>query len=104
MRKKHRKQETSGSSQTLCSRRESLAEGLELPKDVSCGMVIVTVTGRRSLVLEYYQGIIAFDDDCIRIRTKECNVCISGDRLKVDYYTNEEMKIIGVIRQISYEV
>lgn len=104
MRKKHRKQETSGSSQTLYSRRESLAEGLELPKDVSCGMVIVTVTGRRSLVLEHYQGIIAFDDDCIRIRTKECNVCIFGDRLKVDYYTNEEMKIIGVIRQISYEV
>lgn len=67
-------------------------------------MVIVTVTGRRSLVLEHYQGIIAFDDDCIRIRTKECNVCIFGDRLKVDYYTNEEMKIIGVIRQISYEV
>lgn len=104
MRKKHRKQEISGGSQTLYSRRESLAEGLELPRDVSCGMVIVTVTGRRSLVLEHYQGIITFDDDCIRIRTKECNVCISGDRLKVDYYTNEEMKIIGVIRQISYEV
>lgn len=104
MRKKHRKQETSKSDQTLYSRRESLSDGLELPKDVSCGMVIVTVTGRRSLVLEHYQGILAFDDGCIRIRTKECNVCIFGDRLKVDYYTNEEMKIIGVIRQISYEV
>ena len=102
MRKNHRKQDTT--EQNRYRRRESLAEGLELPKDVSCGMVIVTVTGRRSLVLEHYQGIIAFDDDCIRIRTKECNVCISGDRLKVDYYTNEEMKIVGVIRQISYEV
>lgn len=102
MRKHLRKQDTT--EQNLYRRRESLAEGLELPKDVSCGMVIVTVTGRRSLVLEHYQGIIAFDDDCIRIRTKECNVCVLGDRLKVDYYTNEEMKIVGVIRQISYEV
>ncbi len=104
MRKKYRKQVTNENGRSAYPHRERLADGLELPKDVSCGMAIVTVTGRRSLVLEHYQGILSFDDACIRIRTKDCNVCISGDRLKVDYYTNEEMKIVGVIRQISYEV
>ena len=81
-----------------------LAEGLELPKDVSCGVVIVTVTGRRSLVLENYKGILSYDDDCIVIQTRDCKVTVSGCRLKVDYYTNEEMKIVGLIHQISYEV
>ena len=81
-----------------------LAEGLELPKDVSCGVVIVTVTGRRALVLENYRGIVSYDDDCIVIQTRDCKVTVSGCRLKVDYYPNEEMKIVGLIHQISYEV
>ena len=84
--------------------RQRLSDGLELPKDVSCGAAIVTVTGRRSLVLENYRGIVSYDDDCIVIRTKDCKVCVCGCRLKVDYYTNEEMKIVGLIHQISYEV
>ena len=85
-------------------KRQGLSDGLELPKDVSCGVVIVTVTGRRALVLENYRGILSYDDDCIVIQTRDCKVTVCGCRLKVDYYTNEEMKIVGVIHQISYEV
>ena len=84
--------------------RAGIVEGLELPKDVSCGVVIITVTGRRALVLENYKGILSYTDDCIVIQTKDCKVSICGTRLKVDYYTNEEMKIVGLIHQISYEV
>ena len=85
-------------------KRQGFSDGLELPKDVSCGVVIVTVTGRRSLVLENYKGILSYDDDCIVIQTRDCKVSVCGSRLKVDYYTNEEMKIVGLIHQISYEV
>lgn len=108
MREKYRKRQTDTNASRLQDhvqrKKQLLAEGLELPKDVSCGEVIVTVTGRRSLVLENYRGIFAFDDDCIQIRTKDCKVKVCGERLKVAYYTDEEMKIIGVIRQICYEV
>lgn len=85
-------------------KRQGLSDGLELPKDVSCGVAIVTVTGRRALVLENYRGILSYDDDCIVIQTRDCKVTVCGCRLKVDYYTNEEMKIVGLIHQISYEV
>lgn len=101
MRKKHR---VNNDYTRENGKRQGLSEGLELPKDVSCGVVIVTVTGRRSLVLENYKGIVSYDDDCIVIQTKDCKVKICGCRLKVDYYTNEEMKIVGLIHQISYEV
>lgn len=85
-------------------RNPRLADGLGLPKDISCGVVIITVTGRRELVLENYKGIISYEEDCIKIQTRDCKVTVSGCRLKVDYYTNEEMKIVGLIHQISYEV
>lgn len=101
MRKKYREPETAYANR----RREhrTIADGLELPKDIACGAVIVTVTGRRALVLENYKGIVSFDEQCIRIQTKDGIVSVSGEHLKVDYYTDEEMKLIGLIRQISYE-
>lgn len=100
--RKHR--ETRQDHMNRKEKRQGFAEGLELPKDVSCGVVIVTVTGRRSLVLENYKGIVSYDDDHIVIQTRDCRVNVCGCRLKVDYYTNEEMKIVGLIHQISYEV
>lgn len=102
MRRKHRANQNNLDPQE--ERGRGLAEGLELPRDVSCGVVIVTVTGRRALVLENYRGIVSYDDDCIVIQTRDCKVTVCGCRLKVDYYTNEEMKIVGLIHQISYEV
>ena len=102
MRKKHRAKKDNQIQPR--EKRPVITEGLELPKDVSCGAAIVTVTGRRALVLENYRGIVSYDDDCIVIRTKDCKVCVCGCRLKVDYYTNEEMKIVGWIHQISYDV
>ena len=51
--------------------RQRLSDGLELPKDVSCGAAIVTVTGRRSLVLENYRGIVSYYYDLFGIKIYE---------------------------------
>jgi sporulation protein YqfC len=79
------------------------AERLGLPKDVALGVSILTVTGRRELVLENYKGILSYEEDQIQIQTKEGRVCVSGKGLRVAYYTDEEMKLTGRIHQISYE-
>jgi sporulation protein YqfC len=80
------------------------ADRLGLPKDVALGVPILTVTGRRELVLENYKGILSYEEDQIQIQTKEGKVCVSGKGLKVAYYTDEEMKLTGRIHQISYEI
>ena len=37
------------------------------------------------------------------LQTKTCRIRITGVRLAIDYYTNEEMKITGSIDTIEYE-
>lgn len=37
------------------------------------------------------------------MQTKTCRIRITGVRLAIDYYTNEEMKITGSIDTIEYE-
>lgn len=83
--------------------REQVIEQLELPKDLLAGDAIVTITGRSSLMIENYRGILDFEDSFIKIQAKNCRILITGTNLTIDYYTNEEMKISGFIQQIAYE-
>ncbi len=82
---------------------EQVIERLELPKDLLLGEAILTVTGRRELLIENYKGILNYEDSFIKIQAKTCRIVISGKCLSIDYYTNEEMKISGIFEQINYE-
>ena len=83
--------------------REQVIEQLELPKDFLLGEALVTVTGRKELLIENYKGILNYEDSFIKIQAKNCRIIITGRHLSIDYYTNEEMKITGFFEQIQYE-
>lgn len=83
--------------------REQVIEQLELPKDLLLGDVLVTITGRKELLIENYRGILVYEDSFIKIQAKNCRILITGTHLAIDYYTNEEMKISGFFQQIQYE-
>ena len=89
--------------QRLKKVKSNIIESLELPKDLMYGAVIVTVTGKSEALIENYKGIIEYTCDKIRVGTKHCQVQICGKRLRIDYYTNDEMKITGFIEQIVYD-
>ena len=93
---------------------EKMISQLELPKDLMLGAAIVTITGRKEVLVENYKGIIELEDSLVKIQTKNCRLqilgahltveyYISGSHLAIDYYTNEEMKIVGLIDSVSYE-
>ena len=69
---------------------EKMISQLEHPKDLMLGAAIVTITGR-------------LEDSLVKIQTKNCRLQILGAHLTVEYYTNEEMKIVGLIDSVSYE-
>lgn len=81
---------------------ETLSKQLKLPADILAGAPIVTATGRNQIYVENYKGIIEYTGKLIRIQTKLCKVCIEGTNLNIDYYTNDEMQISGIISTISY--
>ena len=82
---------------------EKMISQLELPKDLMLGAAIVTITGRREVLIENYRGIIELEDSLVKVQTKNCRLQILGTHLTVEYYTNEEMKITGFLNTIQYE-
>ena len=83
--------------------KSNIVESLELPRDIFYGAVIVTAMGRGEVLVENYRGIIEYTREKIRLQAKGCQVTVRGERLAVEYYTHEEMKITGVIEVILYD-
>jgi YabP family. len=81
---------------------EAISKNLKLPSDILAGAPIVTVTGKNQISLENYKGIIEYTGNLIRIQSKICRIHIEGDNLNIDYLTDEEMRISGLIKSIQY--
>lgn len=84
------------------NRKELIVDSLKLPKDIMLGASIVTMTGRTEAWVENYKGIIEYSTEMILLQGKNCQICFSGKRLSIDYYTNEDMKISGCIECVRY--
>lgn len=92
----------SGGTQRPVGRKEALVESLKLPKDMMLGASILTMTGNQELWVENYKGIIEYTSESIILQAKTGQIAICGCCLCIDYYTNEDMKIIGTIQCIRY--
>lgn len=82
---------------------KDVTDALQLPKDLVLGAVILSVTGQSEAYVENYRGIIEYTNQKIRFQTKTCQVEMQGKNLQIDYYTNDEMKIVGKIDCIRYQ-
>ncbi len=85
------------------SLKSKIAGASELPKDVVLGQPVVTVLGQTELTIENYRGITEYTDVLIRLQTKAGQIRVTGRNLCVEYYTNDDMKITGLIEQIEYQ-
>ena len=82
--------------------REKLASAASMPKDVVLGASVVTMLGRNEVSIENYRGIIEYTDTLIRVQTKSGQIRLTGKRLQIEYYTNDEMKVTGKIQTLEF--
>ncbi len=74
-----------------------------IPQEVIPGEPVITVTGRKNVHIENYHRIERFSGDEIRLRARTCRVTVRGKRLRIEYYTPDEMLIGGQILSVSME-
>lgn len=82
--------------------KELMVESLKLPKDSMLGASIVTITGNSEVFVENYRGILEYSHEIILLQGKTCKIELTGKKLNIVYYTNEDMKISGRISAIRY--
>lgn len=79
-----------------------MVESLKLPKDSMLGASIVTLTGNTDVFIENYKGMLEYSNELILLQCKTCKLELTGKKLTIVYYTNEDMKISGVIENVRY--
>lgn len=81
---------------------EKIISMCNIPKEAALGFPVITIFGKNEVIIESYQGIIEYNDEIIRLRTKSGQLKVSGNKLNITYYTNDEMKILGIIDSVEY--
>ncbi len=82
--------------------KDRIANASGMPKDVVLGVPLVAVIGQSETCIENYRGILEYTDKLIRIQTKLGKIHVTGRELQIEYYTNDEMKIIGHVEKIEF--
>lgn len=83
-------------------RKRRLAAAANMPEDVVLGAAVLSVLGNCEVCIENYRGILEYTECLIRIQTKTHQIRLRGKGLQIEYYTNDEMKITGVIHSIEF--
>ena len=82
--------------------KERITDAAGMPKDVLLGVPLLTITGQSEACIENYRGILEYTDKLIRIQTKLGKIHVIGRNLQIEFYTNDEMKIVGQITVIEF--
>ena len=76
---------------------------MEISSDLQVIKPIITIVSNTFLSIENYVNIVEFDNNLIRIKTKEKIVKITGDKLVLKYINEGEIGIKGIIYSLEYD-
>lgn len=61
----------------------------------------ISIIGRCEMYIENYKSILEFNENKIRIRTKNGRIEVLGSHLKITYYYDTDMQIKGLIDEVK---
>lgn len=70
---------------------------------MSRGEMKLTITGNRRIWIENYLGIVSFTAESIVLQGRGHNVIIEGKGMVLEYFTDEDLLILGQLMRICYD-
>lgn len=83
--------------------KESLAERLDMPRDVILNIPKITIVGNDEITIENHKGIIVFREDFIKIKSNIGNINIKGLNFEILFISGNTMVLSGNFKSMDYE-
>lgn len=80
---------------------ERLTESVSLTGDVA-GEMMVYLAGRHCMLVRNFTSVTEYTSGRIRLKTKQYELCVEGEYLRLEYFLPEELRIVGNIIGVSY--
>ena len=82
--------------------KQTLTNMLDLPKEITMNLPLISIIGNEELFIENYKGVIEYTEEKIRVNTA-CGVLkIDGRKLFLKQITAESITITGNIGGLEY--
>ncbi|MGL5244571.1 MAG: sporulation protein YqfC [Sarcina sp.] len=79
-----------------------VAEGMDFPREILVDIPKIIITGEFEVVIENHKGIVAFDNDLMKINTSLGLLNIKGDELEVLFIGGSTIIIGGKFKALNY--
>lgn len=63
----------------------------------------IILTGREEVLIEQHQGLFSYETGCIRVRTRDGLVTISGEKLIISFFGAQDLQIRGLISGVTID-
>ena len=83
---------------------QKIEELANIPKDVTEGLPYLSILGNTEIYIENYRGLLEYTHEIVRVQTQNGRIELNGTNLHVEYYSNDEMKIKGFIKEINFQI
>lgn len=87
--------------QDLISAGEKFADAFSLPKDMIVNATLIHIVGKSEIIIENFKGILSYSCSEIIIKGFGMKYSIKGCNMVIAYYSDEDMKILGEIKEVK---
>ena len=84
--------------------KEIIADFFELPREVILDLPRITMVGNIQLYIENHRGVIAYDENQVRLSVKNGVLIIQGEGLQIKNLLEEELLIKGLFESLAYKI
>lgn len=87
----------------LTRTKETIAEKLDLPRDVILNIPKITVLGDNEITIENHKGVILFDEKEIKINSNVGLITIGGIGFEILFMGGSTLTVSGKFKTVVYE-
>lgn len=80
-----------------------LIDKLELPRDILMDLPRIVVTGNTEISIENHRGIVAFEENMVKINSRVGFIIIYGKNFEILFLGGKTITLRGVFKSILYE-
>ncbi len=73
-----------------------------LPAEATSHALRIVLSGRNALLVEQHRGLMTYDDSCVRLRSENGFITISGQALSISQFGEDDALISGRIDSLEF--
>lgn len=87
----------------LTRTKETLAERLDLPRDIVLNIPKIIITGDNEITIENHKGVILFEEKEIKINSNVGFITIYGSGFEILFMGGSTLTVVGKFKSVVYE-